>query len=386
MTDRPRSDMLPDPEMEAGAGFLPAEVGPNWSALPLPAIILDAAGRIAGMNDLAEAFLNISCRSSLGMALEGPEMLKRLRIVPSLASILARMREGHDALNRAGVRFEIGDRSGGHSDRIGTIHAGLAPSPPGGTVILIAPQEGGGRLGQGQAARSAARSAIGMAEMLAHEIKNPLAGIRGAAQLIGMNLEAEDRDLADLIVAESRRIVELLDQVERFGDTSAPRLTAVNIHDVLERVRRSAAVGFGKGLRILPDYDPSLPPALVDSDQLVQVCLNLVKNAAEAIRRDGRDSGTIRIRSFYDGTLRLAPTEAEPQGRSLPLQIEIEDDGPGIPDTIMGEVFEPFVSGRENGTGLGLALVSKIITDHGAWIALDSRPGRTVFRISLPKA
>ena len=385
MTVRARSDMLPDPEVETGSGFTPAEIGPNWAALPLPAIILDAQGRVAAMNDLAESFLNISCRSALGLALEGPEILKRLRIVPTLGSILDRVREGHDALNRSGVRFEIGDRSGGHSDRFGTIHAGAAPSPRGGIVVLIAPQDGGGRLGNGQAARSAARSAIGMAEMLAHEIKNPLAGIRGAAQLIGMNLKPEDRDLADLIVAESRRIVEWLDQVERFGDTSSPKLGAVNVHDVLERVRRSASVGFGKALRIVPEYDPSLPPALIDTDQLVQVCLNLVKNAAEAIERAGQGS-TIRIRSFYDGTLRLAPTEAEPQGRSLPLQIEIEDDGPGIPDSIVAEVFEPFVSGRENGTGLGLALVSKIITDHGAWVALDTRPGRTVFRISLPKA
>ncbi|RDW11716.1 two-component system sensor histidine kinase NtrB [Paracoccus thiocyanatus] len=385
MTSRAPSDMLPDAAAAGGGGFVPAEVGPNWSALPLPAIILDAQGRIAAMNDLAEAFLNVSCRSSLGQALEGAEMRKRLRIVPRLGSTLDRMRAGHDPVNRAGIRFEIGDRSGGHIDRLATIHAGPAPSPAGGTVMLISPLDGAGRLGQGQAARLAARSAIGMAEMLAHEIKNPLAGIRGAAQLIGMNLTAEDRDLADLIVAESRRIVELLDQVERFGDTSAPRLAAVNVHDVLERVRRSAAVGFGKGLRIVPDYDPSLPPALADADQLVQVCLNLVKNAAEAIGRAG-GGGTIRIRSFYDGTLRLAPTEAEPQGRSLPLQIEIEDDGPGIPDAIMGQVFEPFVSGRENGTGLGLALVSKIVTDHGAWIALESRPGRTVFRISLSKA
>ncbi|CAM3218330.1 two-component system, NtrC family, nitrogen regulation sensor histidine kinase GlnL [Paracoccus aminovorans] len=385
MTSRAGPDPLPDPEVEAGSGFVPAEVGPNWSALPLPALILDAEGRIAAINDLAEAFLNISRRSSLGQALEGAEMRKRLRIVPTLGGVLERMRAGHEALNRAGVRFEIGDRSGGHIDRIASVHAGRAPSPEGGTVILLAPADGTGRLGQGQAARSAARSAIGMAEMLAHEIKNPLAGIRGAAQLIGMNLTAEDRDLADLIVAESRRIVELLEQVERFGDTSAPRLAAVNVHDVLERVRRLAAVGFGKGLRLLPDYDPSLPPALADADQLVQVCLNLVKNAAEAIGRSGQ-GGIIRIRSFYDGTLRLAPTEAEPQGRSLPLQVEIEDDGPGIPDTLIAEVFEPFVSGRENGTGLGLALVSKIVADHGAWIALDSRPGRTVFRISLPKA
>ena len=389
MTSRGPADLIPDPEVEAtafqAAAFQPAIVGPNWSALPLPAVILDAEGRIAALNDLAEAFLNISARSSVGQAIEGAEMLKRLRIVPPLGTVLDRVSKGHEAQTRAGIRFEIGDRSGGHSDRYATLHAGPAPSPAGGTVILIAPQEGGGRLGQGQAARSAARSAIGMAEMLAHEIKNPLAGIRGAAQLIGMNLRPEDRDLAELIVAESRRIVELLDQVERFGDTSAPRLATVNIHDALERVRRSADVGFGKGLRILPDYDPSLPSALIDADQMVQVCLNLVKNATEAIQRAGTGT-TIRLHTFYDGALRLAPTEAEPQGRSLPLQIEIEDDGPGIPDSIVAQVFEPFVSGRENGTGLGLALVSKIIADHGAWIALESRPGRTVFRISLPKA
>lgn len=368
------------------SAFVPAQVGPNWSALPLPAVILDAQGRIAAINDLAEAFLNISRRSALGQVLEGPDMQKRLRVVPPMAEVLDRVRDGHDAMNRADMRFEIGDLLGGHIVRVATVHAGPAPDPEGGAVLMMAPSESAGRLGQGRAVRSAARSAIGMAEMLAHEIKNPLAGIRGAAQLIAMNLAPEDRDLAELIVMESRRIVELLDQVERFGDTSAPKLAEVNVHDVLERVRRLATVGFGKGLTILPDYDPSLPAALADGDQLVQVCLNLVKNAAEAIQRQGRSDGTIRIRSFYDGTLRIAPTEAAPQGRCLPLQIEIEDDGPGIPVAIADEVFEPFVSGRENGTGLGLALVSKIITDHGAWIGLESRPGRTVFRISLPKA
>ena len=365
--------------------FVPAQVGPNWSGLPMPALILDAQGRIAALNDQAEAFLNISCRSALGQQIEGPEMAKRLRIVPALSGVLAR-RSDSDTLNRPAMRFEIGDRLGGHVERVASIHAGPAPSPAGGGVVLIVPAESTGWLGQGRAVRAAARSAIGLSEMLAHEIRNPLAGIRGAAQLIAMNLPPEDRDLADLIVAESRRIVELLDRVERFGDTSGPHLAEVNIHDVLERVRRSAMVGFGEGLRIVPDYDPSLPPALADCDQLVQVCLNLVRNAAEAIRRDGRTTGTIRLRSYYDGTRRMAPSDADPQGRSLPLQIEIEDDGPGIPEAIADQVFEPFVSGRENGTGLGLALVSKIITEHGAWISVDSRPGRTLFRISLPKA
>ncbi len=366
--------------------FLAADIGPNWSGLPLPALIIDGEGRIAAMSDLAEPFLNLSARSALGQELEGAAMASRLRIVPPLGPLLARARDGHEALTRTGLRFEIGDRAGGHIDHTATVHLGPVASPEGGIMVLIAQTDGAARLGQGVAVRSAARTAIGMADMLAHEIKNPLAGIRGAAQLLAMNLSEEDRDLADLIVAESRRIVALLEQVERFGDTSAPHLGPVNIHDVLERVRRSASVGFAQGLRLVTDYDPSLPPALADSDQLVQVCLNLVKNAAEALQRAGRSDGTIRLRSFYDGTLRISPTEDRPSGLALPLQIEIEDDGPGIPDAIADQVFEPFVSGRENGTGLGLALVSKILTDHGAWLHADSRPGRTVFRISLAKA
>lgn len=157
----------------------------------------------------------------------------------------------------------------------------------------------------------------------------------------------------------------------------------MNIHDVLEQVRRSARVGFARGIMLVTDYDPSLPLALADGDQLTQVCLNLVKNAAEAL--NGVPHPTIRLRSFYDHMLRLPPDAIDPAGRPLPLQIEIEDNGPGLPDAIADEVFEPFVSGRENGTGLGLALVSKIITDHRALVRVDSRPGRTVFRLSLPK-
>lgn len=369
-----------------GSRFIPARVGPNWSGLPVPALIVDAHGRIAAMNDLAEPFLNISLKSSLGHLLEGPAMQARLRIVPELAPIIERARSGHDATTHAGVRFEIGDRAGGHVAHTATVHVGPVPSPEGAVMILITPTDSTARLGQGAAVRSAARSAIGMAEMMAHEIKNPLAGIRGAAQLLAMNLSSEDRDLADLIVAESRRIVKLLEQVERFGDTTGPKIRPVNIHDVLERVRQSAVVGFAREVRIVADYDPSLPLALADADQLVQVVMNLVKNAAEALTRAGRDDGVIRLRTFYDGTLRMAPSSDNPAGLSLPLQIEIEDNGPGIPDTIADQVFEPFVSGRENGTGLGLALVSKILTDHGAWVSVDSRPGRTLFRISLAKA
>ncbi|ODT59096.1 MULTISPECIES: ATP-binding protein [Paracoccus] len=370
MTPRPRN-------------FREAAPGPGWEALPLPALILDAEGRVAAMNDAAEIWLNLSRNSTLGRMLEGDEMSTRLRLRPTLAPLMARVRASDEALYQACVRFEIGDRAGGHQARRAAVHAGPAGLSGGAVSLLIVPQDDDDAH-QARHVRSAARSAIGMSEMLAHEIKNPLAGIRGAAQLMAMNATPEDREMAEMIVAESRRIVALLDQVERFGDTSEPDLAPLNIHDVLEQVRRSAKAGFARDVHIATDYDPSLPMALADADQLVQVCLNLVKNAAEALA--GKAGGTIRLRTHYDHTLRRPPDDTDPTGRPLPLQIEIEDNGPGFPPAIADQVFEPFVSGRENGTGLGLALVSKIITDHGALIRVDSRPGRTVFRISLPKA
>ncbi|MDP5307950.1 two-component system sensor histidine kinase NtrB [Paracoccus spongiarum] len=364
--------------------FREAEPGPGWNAIPLPALILDAKGRVAALNDAAEVWLNISRNSTFGKAIDGESMSKRLRIFPALRPLLGRVMASGEALYQGEVRFEIDDRAGGHEERRAAIHAGPAGAAGGAVSFVLVPLTDAGLQYHSRAVRTAARSAIGMAEMLAHEIKNPLAGIRGAAQLMAMNATPEDREMAEMIVSESRRIVALLDQVERFGDTSAPRLAPVNVHDVLERVRRSAAVGFARRITLVADYDPSLPPALADADQLTQVCLNLVKNAAEALA--GTEVATIRLHSFYDHTLRLPPDEADPAGRPLPLQIAIEDNGPGLPAAIADQIFEPFVSGRENGTGLGLALVSKIITDHGALLRVESRPGRTSFRISLPKA
>lgn len=367
------------------AGFGQVRPGPGWDALPLPALVLDREGRVQAMNDAAEIWLNLSRNSTLGRHLDGDEMRARLRIRPPLGPLIRRVQDSDEALYQPAVCFEIGDRAGGHQDRYAAVHAGPAEAIGGAVSLLLVPQdEACGLQSQSRAVRSAARSAIGMAEMLAHEIKNPLAGIRGAAQLIGMNASPADREMAELIVSESRRIVSLLEQVERFGDTSGPRLRAINVHDVLEKVRRSAAVGFAQKVAIVAEYDPSLPDALADADQLTQVCLNLVRNAAEALR--DTPGPVIRLRSFYDHSLRLPSDGADAVGRPLPLQIEIEDNGPGLPPAIADQIFEPFVSGRENGTGLGLALVSKIITDHGALIRVDSRPGRTVFRISLPKA
>ncbi|MEQ8897705.1 MAG: ATP-binding protein [Roseovarius sp.] len=343
-----------------------------WTSLPVPALVLDPNDRIAKINPAAEGFLMSSAR-----AVTGQPVWDKLAVDAPLEEALERARRDGSPLFVNDVDVGTGDRA--------PLQCNLQIAPLSGEaghmVLLISPRELAGRVSQGQSVKSAARSAIGMAEMLAHEIKNPLAGITGAAQLLSMNLSKDDLELTDLIVSESRRIVGLLEQVEQFGNVSAPKLQAVNIHDVLDRARRSAIVGFAADMTVIEDYDPSLPLALGDPDQLLQVILNLVKNASEAA---GKGGGTIRLHSYYEQSLRVR--RGEGKGKTLPLQVEIIDDGPGLPPEIAAEVFEPFVSGRENGTGLGLALAAKIISDHDGWISVSSVPGRTVFRISLPLA
>ena len=343
-----------------------------WASLPVPAIRIDPEDRLIDLNPAAEQFLNTSEKM-----LRGQPVFDRLAVDAPLEQVFERVRANHSTLYINEVDVGTGDRA----PVICNLQAAPLSDREGVILLLISPREFADRMGRGQGMKTAARSAIGMAEMLAHEIKNPLAGITGAAQLLSMNLASEDVELADLIVEETRRIVKLLEQVEQFGNLRPPEQKPVNIHDVLDRARRSALLGFAARMTILEDYDPSLPATLGDADQLLQVVLNLLKNAAEAA---GDRPGTIRLRTFYDATLRLRRVDGS--GTRLPLQIEITDDGPGIPPEMVGDIFDPFVSGRENGTGLGLALVSKIIADHQGWISVDSVPGRTTFRMSLPVA
>ncbi len=342
-----------------------------WASLPVPAFLIDGEDRIADINSAAEGFLNTSKRAAVGQP------------VWDVVAIDAPIEEAFARSRREGTPLFVNDIDVGSGQRA-PLQCAVQVAPlqgaPGEMLMLVSPRELAGRMTRTQSSKSAAQSAIGMAEMLAHEIKNPLAGITGAAQLISMNLPQEDLELTDLIVEESRRIVKLLEQVEQFGNLQTPDFKAINLHDILDRARRSAALGFGAHMRIVEDYDPSLPLAWGDADQLLQVVLNLLKNASEAA---GKKGGTIRIRSFYEHSFRLRRSDGT--GKSLPLQIEIIDDGPGLPPGIRDEVFDPFVSGRENGTGLGLALVSKIISDHNGWISVSSVPGKTVFRISLSR-
>ncbi|MDD9721673.1 ATP-binding protein [Sulfitobacter sp. PR48] len=343
-----------------------------WASLPIPSFVIAPDNRIDAMNPAAEGFLNASAKH-----VKGSPVWDMIAVDDPLEEAFERARESNTPLFVNDIDVGSGQRA--------PLKSSLQIAPLSGRagfmLMMISPRELAGRMTQSHSVKSAAKSAIGMAEMLAHEIKNPLAGITGAAQLLSMNLNADELELTDLIVAESRRIVKLLEQVEQFGNLTEPVRKPVNLHDVLDRARRSALLGFGAQMKIIEDYDPSLPPALGDKDQLLQVVLNLLKNASEAA---GEGGGTIRLHTYFEHSFRLR--RADGSGQSLPLQIEVIDDGPGLPDHIRSVIFDPFVSGRENGTGLGLALVSKIISEHDGWISVDSTPGRTVFRISLSRA
>ena len=342
-----------------------------WASLPVPAFLIDPNDNISDVNSAGEGFLNTSAKNATGQP-----VFDQITVDAPIEDAFAKARRNSTPLFVNDIDVGSGSRA--------PLQCALQIAPlvghDGYMILTITPRELAGRMTQSHSVKSAAQSAIGMAEMLAHEIKNPLAGITGAAQLLSMNLSAEDLELTDLIVTESRRIVKLLEQVEQFGNLSAPDRKAVNIHDVLDRARRSALLGFGAHMKIIEDYAPSLPLAYGDPDQLLQVVLNLLKNASEAADSQG---GTIRIHSYFEHSFRLRRSDGT--GQSLPLQVEIIDDGPGLPEKIKDDIFDPFVSGRENGTGLGLALVSKIISDHDGWISVTSAPGRTVFRLSLPR-
>ena len=254
------------------------------------------------------------------------------------------------------------------------------PEEPGTIVLVFQDASAARALDRQLAFRGAARSVTGMAAILAHEVKNPLSGIRGAAQLLEASVDESDRELTVLIRDEADRIRALVDRMEAFSEKPIAR-AAVNIHRVLEHVRKLAQSGFAEDIRFRESYDPSLPPVWGNRDQLVQVILNLVKNAAEATA--GMAHPEIILSTGFQHGMRIA-VPGSTERVDLPLYVAVRDNGPGIPEDIRPHLFEPFVTSKASGSGLGLSLVAKIVGDHGGLIEVDSKPGRTEFRLHLP--
>jgi two-component system nitrogen regulation sensor histidine kinase GlnL len=292
--------------------------------------------------------------------------------------LLDQVRRRGAAVNE--YRVDLGTpRNGG--ERIVDIHVAPVPERPDHVVLVLQERTMADKIDRQLTHRGAARSVTALASMLAHEIKNPLSGIRGAAQLLEQAAADEDRVLTRLICEEADRIVALVDRMEVFSDERPVEREEVNIHAVLEHVKRLAASGFARRVRIVEEYDPSLPPVFANRNQLVQVFLNLVKNAAEAV--EGMADGEIAFTTAFRPGVRLTVPGSTARV-SLPLEFCVRDNGPGVPDDLMPHLFDAFVTTKPTGTGLGLALVAKIVGDHGGIVECDSQPRRTIFRVLMP--
>ena len=351
------------------------DIGPDGdavlNAMASAVVTVDQTGAIRFVNGAAEQFLGGSASHLVGQNLSA--------LLPSdspLFSLLEQAREGGTAVSEYGITLE--------SPRIGRHLVNVQAAPmndhAGSVVLTVHERSIADTIDRRLTHRGAARSVTAMAAMLAHEVKNPLSGIRGAAQLLEQNSSADDRLLTQLIRDEADRICALVDRMEMFTDGALEERSGVNIHRVLDHVRRLAESGFARHVRFTETYDPSLPPVLGVRDELIQVFLNLIKNAAEAVSVKG---GEITLETTYRHGVRFTVPGSDSQVH-LPLMISVQDNGDGIPDDLHPHLFDAFVTSKPKGSGLGLALVAKIIGDHGGVIEFDSQPRRTVFRVMLP--
>lgn len=341
-----------------------------WSAIPYPAFLISSTNLIIEVNSAAESY----CLNSVKKI-----QSKSISVYFGENSVIL------NAINQARetlVSVTIYEVEIFWPSKLSSTHDVIA-TPINNTkesiLLIFHPHGMSKKMGHSLSHRSAARSVTGMASMLAHEIRNPLAGISGAAQLLMSNISNDHKDLLEIILDEGRRIGTLVDRFEVFGDNRHINYGPVNIHDILNQAKKIASVGYAKDIKIIEKYDPSLPFAKGDSDLLLQVILNLLKNAAEAV---SESNGCIIIKTAFQQGIKINLGNSNKE--SLPLQFSIIDNGSGVPDQIKDDIFDPFVSSKTVGSGLGLSLISKIISDHGGVIEYSRVQEKSVFSVLLP--
>ncbi len=340
---------------------------PIWLALPFPAFVIGFEGEISEVNDAAEGFCMVSRKQ-----MQARPLVQFAGEGSAVVDAITQAQRGMRSVVLHDVKVGWGGQPRGEANvqatRLGD----------GEVLLMLHPRSIADKMDRSLMHRTAARSVAGMAAMLAHEIRNPLAGISGAAQLLGGTLSADDRELTAVIEEEAKRIGALVNRVEAFGDMGPGVVKPVNIHDIIDRAKRAAKAGFAAHMTFKDVFDPSIPPTAGSADQLMQVIINLLKNAAEATPK----GGIIMLKTTYrPGVKLMLPGK---RSQSLPIEISIKDNGPGIAANILDDIFEPFVSSKASGTGLGLSLVSKIMADHGGVVDCKSDANGTEFRLLLP--
>jgi two-component system nitrogen regulation sensor histidine kinase GlnL len=343
-------------------------------ALPHPVVMVAPDGRIANANAAAEAFFDASL-----LLLRRHTLRELVPFGSPLLALVDQVRARGAAVNEYKVDLGTPRNPG---ERLVDLHVAPLPERPDYVVVMLQERTIADKMDRQLTHRGAARSVSALAAMLAHEIKNPLSGIRGAAQLLEQSAGEDDRSLTRLICEEADRIVKLVDRMDVFTDERPIERQSVNIHSVLEHVKRLAHSGFARHIKFVEEYDPSLPPVLANRDQLIQVFLNLTKNAAEAIGEDTGE-GEIALTTAFRPGVRLSLPGSKTRV-SLPLEFCVRDNGPGVPEDLLAHLFDPFVTTKPKGSGLGLALAAKIVGDHGGIIECESQPRRTTFRVLMP--
>ena len=343
-----------------------------FAALPNPVFVLDPENRFIYLNQAAEIFFQSSQMILLGTPLTS--------IIPADSNFLSMVRRARAQLISVG---DQGVELAGPKIGLKLINLQITPFGDQEPRLLICIQERAlaERLRGQSLFRGAARSIAAMAALLAHEVKNPLAGIKGAAQLLESDLDGNDQNLTRMIVEECNRVTALLDRMEGFAGGANLVLAPLNIHEVLDHCLNLAQASYGAHMKIRRSYDPSLPLVNGHRDLLIQAFINIIKNASEATDMIGQ----IVIKTSYSQGRRLAYSALD-RGSYAPVQVEVVDNGRGVSEELRDHIFDPFVSGRSGGSGLGLTMVASVIADHGAMIDVESVPGQTVFRMNFPVA